>query len=140
MAAITPARPNPTSTHCTTGPQSVAKVMFDFSRTALSRYAGSKNSVLDRACPSGAITALIPVVPATTTYRSCSTARSRAKASCWALMAASKVALFVGTASSWAPLRTECRTARSKITSQQVATPIGMPAACTTPLPSPGWK
>src|SRR6185312_9492783 len=32
-------------------------------------------------------------------------------------------ALLVGTASSWAPLRTDSRAARSKITSQHVVTP-----------------
>ena len=49
-----------------------------------------------------------------------------------------KLALLVGTASTWAPLRTDSRSARSKITSQQVATPTGTPAACTTPVPLPG--
>jgi hypothetical protein len=86
------------------------------------------------------MTALIPVVPATTTYRSCSTARKRAKASCCALIASSNVALLVGIASICAPFRTDSRVARSKITSQQVATPTGTPAACTTPLPLPGMK
>ena len=117
-----------TSSPCTIGPHRVAGVSPDFSRTWLSRYAGSKNPVRASSRPSGAITALMPVVPATTTYRSCSTARNRANASCWALIASSKVALLVGTASSWAPLRTDSRAARSKMTSQQVVTPIGMPA------------
>src|SRR5215217_5078005 len=84
------------------------------------------------------MTALMPVVPATTTYRPCSTARSRPNASCCSLIASLKVALLDGTASSWAPLRTDSRAARSKITSQQVVTPTGTPAACTTPVPSPG--
>ena len=55
-------------------------------------------------------------------------------------MASSKVALLVGTASTWAPLRTDWRNARSKMTSQQVATPTGIPAGLTTPVPLPGTK
>ena len=104
----------------------------------MSRYAGWKKSVRTNSAPSGAITALIPVVPATTTYRSCSTALTLANASCCSLIVLLKVALLLGTASNWAPLRTAFRGARSKITSQQVATPTGTPAMCTTPLLVPG--
>ena len=63
-----------------------------------------------------------------------------ATANCWRLIVASKVALFVGTASSCAPASTAPRGARSKSTSQQVDTPTGIPAARTTPLPCPATK
>ena len=75
------------------------------------------------------MTALIPVVPATITKRLCSTARSLPNASCWALIDSLNVALLDGTVSNWAPLRTDSRGARSKMTSQHVDTPIGTSAA-----------
>jgi hypothetical protein len=57
--------------------------------------------------PSGATTALIPLVAATTTVRPCSTARSRLIASCWALSSVyPNVALLVCTTSMPAPSRT----------------------------------
>jgi hypothetical protein len=68
--------------------------------------------------PSGAITALTPLVAATSTVRPCSTARTREIACCWyVIWVKPKVALFVGTASTWAPERTLWRTRSSKITS-----------------------
>ncbi len=66
----------------------------------------------DQLTPSGAITALIPVVPATTTYLSCSTARTLANASCCSLIVLLKVALLLGTVSSCAPPRIDFRGAR----------------------------
>ena len=51
-----------------------------------------------------------------------------------------KVALLLGTVNNCAPLSTELRGARSKTTSQHVATPTGNPAMCTTPSPGTGTK
>ncbi|COV17832.1 Uncharacterised protein [Mycobacterium tuberculosis] len=140
MATRTTAAATPTRIHCRIGPHRVAGVSLVLRRTWLSRYAGWKKSVRISSPPSGAITALIPVVPATTTYLSCSTARTLANASCCSLIVLLKVALLLGTVNSCAPPRIDFRGARSKITSQQVATPTGTPAMRTTPVPLPGTK
>lgn len=70
------------SAHCNSGAHRVAGVTLVCNGIRLTGYAGSKNSVSATTVPCGVITALMPVVPATTTLRPCSMARILANANC----------------------------------------------------------
>ena len=77
----------------------MASVVPERSVTRATIAAGVNKVVSCSTLPSGPITALTPLVAATSTVRPCSTARTREIACCWYVISVKpKVALFVGTA------------------------------------------
>jgi hypothetical protein len=82
-AAATPSTPSATSAHSGAGPSRVASVVVVRSGTRATSASGVNSLVCCSTVPFGAITALTPLVAATSTVLPCSTARTREIASCW---------------------------------------------------------
>ena len=75
-----------------------------YSPTGVSTYAWVRTGTEVTTEPSGAITPVMPLMAATTTYRWVSIARSRLIANCWSIWAVwMNIALLVWTTTSWPP-------------------------------------
>ena len=95
-------------------PIRVASVVAERVGIAADRTSRVKTGADWVSTPSGAITALMPLVAATSTARPCSTARSWPMASCWTVSPLRpNVALLVCTTSSLPPATTVSRTRSS---------------------------
>ena len=126
MPAIVLASASATTMATGASPRRSANVRLVRSGSSANRVSAVNRAVHCWTTPSGPMTADTPTVETCTVARPCSTARSRDIASCWVDSAVRpKEALFVGTTSSSAPLRTASRTTSSNATSKQITVANG---------------
>src|SRR4051794_12151416 len=139
-AASTAPAPTAANSHSGQAPRRSATVVDRRWAISSTNTAGVNSSDERWTDPSGATTAEMPLVAATTTLRPNSTARSRLIASCWALSSVyPKVALLVWTTIIPAPPRTTSCTSPSYTTSKQMRSPSRMPPMSRTPTSSPAF-